>query len=115
MDKVWMIKYLLLVMVRHNYLLPTSKELDVILNKVEEDLEHIDCYLYTLWRVATNMWGYNNEKKRFYQYMLEESETAKKMKAEDIMKRIWYSSETITYIFRASLTPSGYIFNAPTP
>ena len=34
MDKVWMIKYLLVVMVRYNYLLPIPEELDVILNKI---------------------------------------------------------------------------------
>lgn len=72
-DKVWMIKYLLLVMVRYNYLLPIAEELDVILNKIEEDIEHIDCYLYVLWKTATNMWGYTNEEKRFFEYMVEES------------------------------------------
>ena len=61
------------------------------------------------------MWGYTNEDKRFYQYMLDESENIKKMKVKDIMKRMLQNSELITYIFRASLTPSGYLFNAPTP
>ena len=60
MDKVWMIKYLLLVMVRYNHLLPNAIELDEILNKIEEDLNNIDCYLYIIWRTVTNMWGYTN-------------------------------------------------------
>ena len=115
MDKVWMIKYLLLVMVRSNYLLPTTEELDEILNKIEEDLQHVDSYLYIIWKTATNMWGYTNEGQRFYQYMLEESENVKKMKVKDIMNRMLNQSDLITYIFRASLTPSGYLFNAPTP
>ena len=37
------------------------------------------------------------------------------MKVKDIMKRMMKQSDIITYIFRASLTPSGYLFNAPTP
>ncbi len=32
----------------------------------EKNLENIDCYLYVLWRTATNMWGYQDEKRKFF-------------------------------------------------
>jgi hypothetical protein len=62
-DKIWMIKYLILVMVRNNYIIPNSKEIGTIEKCIEEikDENYYDCYLYVLWRAATNMWGFKNE------------------------------------------------------
>lgn len=37
------------------------------------------------------------------------------VKNKNIMKRILEESDSIIYIFRVSLTPSGYLFNPPTP
>jgi len=59
-------------MVRSNYIIPNTKELAPIIELIEneKDLTKFDCYLYVLWRTATNMWGYQNESKRFYQYFI---------------------------------------------
>lgn len=63
-------------MVRYNYIIPTATEIGPIMNCIENEknLDYIDCYLYVLWRTATNVWGYKNEKKRFFEYFQEESE-----------------------------------------
>ena len=37
------------------------------------------------------------------------------MNVKNIMKRLLYASDSIVFIFRASLTPSGFLFNPPTP
>lgn len=63
-DKLWIIKYLILVLVRYNYIIPTESEVGEIIKCIENNKksENIDCYLYVLWRTATNMEGYNDEK-----------------------------------------------------
>lgn len=42
------------------------------MNHIEDgkNIEFIDCYLYVLWRTATNMWGYLDKKKKFYEYFI---------------------------------------------
>ena len=69
-DKLWIIKYLILVLVRYNYIIPTEDQIGRIIKSIQEDTEskNIDCFLYVLWRTATNMWGYNTEKMNFQQY-----------------------------------------------
>jgi hypothetical protein len=37
------------------------------------------------------------------------------MNVKNIMKKILYASDSIVYIFRVSLTPSGILHNPPTP
>lgn len=31
------------------------------------------------------------------------------------MRKVTSNSDDLTYVYRASLTPSGYLYNAPTP
>lgn len=61
------------------------------------------------------MWGYSNQEKRFYKYLLEEFESLKKMDISNILKKMMSDTDIIIYIFRVSLTPSGYLINPPTP
>jgi hypothetical protein len=37
------------------------------------------------------------------------------MNVKNIMQRILNASDSIVYIFRATLTPSGIMYNPPTP
>lgn len=64
---MWIIKYLILVLVRYNYIIPHNKEITDIMSYIQEGKieDNIDCYLYVLWRIATNMWGYQDKKKNF--------------------------------------------------
>lgn len=41
---------------------------------IEEDknIQYLDCYLYVLWRTATNLWGYDDKKKKFSEFFHEE-------------------------------------------
>ncbi len=63
-----MIKYLILVMVRYNFIVPTENEVGEIIKCIEnaKKSENLDCYLYVLWRTATNMWGYQDKKLKFH-------------------------------------------------
>lgn len=73
-DKFWIIKYMILVMVRYNYIDPTDKQINSIMGCIQEDknIEHLDSYLYVLWRTVTNMRGYDDKKKRFVEFFHEE-------------------------------------------
>jgi hypothetical protein len=62
-NKVWILKLFILVMVRYNHLLPS--EITRIIKEVEECNEDLDIYIYVFWRIATDIWGYNDKDKRF--------------------------------------------------
>lgn len=47
-DKLWKLKYLLLVLVRSNQLFP--QEVERLLNHIEKAKEDIDIYLYIFWQ-----------------------------------------------------------------
>ena len=47
--------------------------------------------------------------------MIEEFETLKKLDTTKITQRLMKDTDLIIYVFRVSLTPSGYLFNQPTP
>lgn len=47
-DKVWKLKYLILVLVRNNVLSPS--EIDKLTTFFEANMEDIDIYIYILWQ-----------------------------------------------------------------
>lgn len=61
---IWEIKYLVLVMVRFNYLSPEEvSELLSFMKEYYQEKENCEYFLYILWRTATNMWGYQKEER----------------------------------------------------
>lgn len=55
----------------------------------------------------------NNEK--YMPYLEKEFAQIKKLSIADITKRVSSNTDLISYVFKASLTPSGYLYNPPTP
>lgn len=47
--------------------------------------------------------------------MLKEYDDVKKLNIQSITRKISSNTEFIAYVFKASLTPSGYIYDPPTP
>jgi hypothetical protein len=86
-----------------------------ILSKIDERIESIDIYIYIFWRVTTSMYGVIDKDISFMEYIEREFEKIKKLNIESIIKKISSNTDFIAYIFKANLTPSGYIYNAPTP
>lgn len=39
----------------------------------------------------------------------------KQLKIDDITRKVSTNTDQISYVFKASLTPSGYMYNPPTP
>jgi hypothetical protein len=115
LDKLWKLKYLLLVLVRHNHLLPN--EIERIFNHIEKAKDDIDIYIYIFWQkvVLLNTVAPEIEERDFMPELDAEYNQIKKLSIGDITRRVSSNTEQISYIFKASLTPSGYLYNPPTP
>jgi hypothetical protein len=115
LDKLWKLKYLLLVLVRHNHLLPN--EIERIFNHIEKAKDDIDIYIYIFWQkvVLLNTVAPEIEERDFMPELDAEYNQIKKLSIGDITMRVSSNTEQISYIFKASLTPSGYLYNPPTP
>lgn len=100
-------------MVRYNHLYPS--EIFIITNEIEQNPQDIHIYIYVFWKIATDIWGYNDHERRFIYYLLEEVKSAKSLNRTNMMKKIFQNTETIAYVFRMNSTPSGFLYAAPTP
>lgn len=114
-DKLWKLKYLLLVLVRYNKLLPS--EIERVLNHIEQGKENIDIYIYIFWQkvallntVATEVEAYD-----FITELDAEFAQIKQLSIADITKGVSSNTDQICFVFKASLTPSGYLYSPPTP
>lgn len=113
-DKVWKIKYFILIMVRFNKLHP--REITELLQLIEDNQDSLDIFLFIFWRTSTSIWGYQRLDMKFFEYLVKEFRKNKQLQGVNvIMKRMTENTELIAHVFRASLTPSGYLYNPPTP
>lgn len=54
-DKIWKLKYLILVLIRYNYITPP--EVEKLLDHIEGNLQDIDIYIYILWQSVALLGG----------------------------------------------------------
>lgn len=106
---------MILVLVRNNSISPP--EVEKMLNHIESNMQDIDIYIYIFWQSVSLVGSVNLEIRHesYLTYLDREYTQIKKLGISDITKKITSNTHTICYIFRASLTPSGYLYNAPTP
>lgn len=114
-DKIWKLKYLILVMVRYNQMAPS--EIEKILSYIDKAREDIDIFVYIFWQSVTllNTVAAEVNAQEYLPYLDKEYNQIKKLSIADITRKVSANTELISYIFKASLTPSGYLYNPPTP
>lgn len=101
-------------MVRYNKLNP--HEITELLQLIEDNKDSLDVFLFIFWRTSTSIWGYQRSDMRFLQYLIIEFKKNTELQGVNIiMKKMTENTELIAQVFRASLTPSGYLYNPPTP
>lgn len=61
-DKIWKVKYLILVLVRNNFLSPP--EIGKLLDFIESNIEDLDIFIYIFWQSTTILGTVNLEKKQ---------------------------------------------------
>jgi hypothetical protein len=67
------------------------------------------------WKNVTDIWGYNNKKVRFIDFILSEYEHVKNLKIKNLIEKTHENTDQIVQIFRLLLTPSGFIYSPPSP
>lgn len=114
-DKIWKLKYLILVLVRYGSITPNSVE--ALLARIEESKEDIDIFIYIFWQsvIALATVAPESRDEDFFKYLQSEYDQIKKLKIKDITDKVGSNTDMISYVFKASLTPSGYLYNPPTP
>ena len=115
-DKIWKLKYLILVLIRYNAITPP--EVEQLLNHIEGQVEDVDIYIYILWQSVALLGSvnlFNNKFESYSKYLEKEYKQIKKLSIGDITTKISTNSDSIVYVFKAFLTPSGYLYNPPTP
>jgi hypothetical protein len=56
-------------MVRYDHLYPS--EVLIITKEIDENPQDIDVYIYVFWKIATDIWGYNDKENRFIDFLLD--------------------------------------------
>ena len=100
-------------MVRYDHLYPS--EINKIIDEIDKNLDDLDVYIYVFWKIATDIWGYNDRTKRFAEYLFDEVKSAKALNRTHMMKKIIKNTEMIAHVFRMNSAPSGFLYAAPTP
>jgi hypothetical protein len=100
-------------MIRYDHLYPS--EVNRIIDEIEKNLEDLDVYIYVFWKIATDIWGYNDKSKRFADFLFDEVKSAKTLNRNNIMKKIIKNTDMIAHVFRMNSAPSGFLYAAPTP
>lgn len=74
-------------------------------------------YLYIFWQrvVLLNTVAPEGEQRDSLGELETEFTQIKKLSIDDITRRVSSNTDQIVYVFKASLTPSGYLYNPPTP
>ena len=72
-------------------------------------------YIYVFWKIATDIWGYNDKNVRFADYLFNEVKSAKNLNRKNMMKNTIRNTDMIVHVFRLNSTPSGFLFAPPTP
>jgi len=81
-DKIWKIKYLILVLVRYNWLIPS--EIDKLMEYIDGAKEDIDIFIYIFWQsvVATGMVGPEIKDQTYLPYLEKQYQEIKKLRID---------------------------------
>lgn len=84
---------------------------------IENSKEDIDIYLYILWQKVVELAVAAPEirDQKFLPALEREYNQIKQLKIDDITRRASVNTAQLSYVFKSSLTPSGYLYNPPTP
>ena len=104
------------MLIRYNYISPP--EVEKLLDLIEVNLKDIDIFIYIFWQSVIMMSGVNRntiKEEDYLKHLDSEYDQVKKLGMSHNTNKISANTDSIVYVFKAFLTPSGYLYNAPTP